>query len=572
MSWEQVLPFMHQETCADFFESLDSSFCVNEDVGARLSRGPTWCYVSPGCKRLNGGSSGEGSTWKVCGPGDPALGDLSPTELLKLATHDELNFGTLMKAAYTAKADVWRDLEEIWWFGDSDRKKDAATVSVYEVQADGYGDKVIEHGDTLWGVNVDKGSRTGYTLACMAGCEVPAAVPQTFPDPAVERSCECQNWKDLYASGRAQCGEAHELAFPTRMSGLSVQQVLPFVQLDFCTNFFEKLDNNVCVPIDAGLEISARWFGKSWCFVSPECSDLNGGGRAPSGLNWKACSNTQELVQTMPVDPFADLFVVGFASDARGRYEWQDAVQWLREAQLVAHPGLPRFFLRGAPRRSLLPANVRQMDNANLLHGVEWLKQARGSSYATLALSVAKSFHSLRGRSVQNLPFRTQGDFTPSDEAVSSPHVRAGASKDDDLVDFPPNLGFPVAESSLAPLSSLVAGAAASYVNDLAVVPILLLVFIVVLSLARISGRLLLSCRQRQGLLFGFGLQSVSRSKACQTVSTPTPRRIVVARAVATTGATRDFSAPLSTDPFRPSTMLGVQTMVDERRRPYRTP
>lgn len=103
-------------------------------------------------------------------------------------------------------------------------------------------------------------------------------------------SCTCQNWKQTYASKKAQCGQSNEFFLATGLHAPSPKVRSELGQKlggEFCTRFFETLNTNVCVNVNMGN------FGKdcgTWCYVSADCADATA--VPSSAVSWKQCSAT----------------------------------------------------------------------------------------------------------------------------------------------------------------------------------------------------------------------------------------------------------------------------------------
>lgn len=96
--------------------------------------------------------------------------------------------------------------------------------------------------------------------------------------------CECLNWKQVYESGRLLCGEGWEFAFdypygpPKNYEWARfAPHTLGFTYYEFCSSFFQRMNNNYCVNIQHHTYGMPGNAAKQWCYVSKECQDLNGG-------------------------------------------------------------------------------------------------------------------------------------------------------------------------------------------------------------------------------------------------------------------------------------------------------
>lgn len=105
---------------------------------------------------------------------------------------------------------------------------------------------------------------------------------------AEEDPCQCLNWKEVYASGKAVCGEALEFwsifGGRTNMSleeAVFMERVIGWTHYEICTGFLERMDNNYCVNIANHQYETLEWHAGQWCYVSRDCNELNGGHKVP---------------------------------------------------------------------------------------------------------------------------------------------------------------------------------------------------------------------------------------------------------------------------------------------------
>lgn len=111
---------------------------------------------------------------------------------------------------------------------------------------------------------------------------------------AAKDTCECLNWAPLYmtktnpsdAYARALCGEGLEW-MPGRQPPTDLSQIwsapywMGFSYHEFCASFYMRMNNNYCVNTGM-VEYGTQGFeGETWCYVSNECTELNGGFRVP---------------------------------------------------------------------------------------------------------------------------------------------------------------------------------------------------------------------------------------------------------------------------------------------------
>lgn len=126
-------------------------------------------------------------------------------------------------------------------------------------------------------------------LATMA--TMVAATKMSFLHTEASRdSCTCKNWKETYANG-VDCGSNLEFFLATGKTSLSnplLSQVKAGMGDEFCTRFYETLDDNYCVNVNMGDDQG------EWCFVDSSCSNLRGGAPTLGGVSWKKCEHGQD--------------------------------------------------------------------------------------------------------------------------------------------------------------------------------------------------------------------------------------------------------------------------------------
>jgi len=131
-------------------------------------------------------------------------------------------------------------------------------------------------------------------------------------------SCTCLSWQETYAKGSAQCGDAFEFStisqwlhadnmhltdvnanFPTTaenwMTSEDKTQGWEPLHGEYCGLFLNVLDNK-CIKV-ASDNRATEWYGQSWCYVSSECQNLNGGVRVPGKtVSAKFCTEAEDDV------------------------------------------------------------------------------------------------------------------------------------------------------------------------------------------------------------------------------------------------------------------------------------
>jgi hypothetical protein len=178
--------------------------------------------------------------------------------------------------------------------------------------------------------------------------------------------CTCLSWKQVYASGDANCGDAFELATWTQKNHREMAPNKRLVGADastdpnhgwpstaqaymdselkksaweplhdqFCTRFFLKADSNTCVKV-APTSSDSEWFGQSWCYVDSQCQSLNGGVRVEGkSVSAKMC--------TVDEDDMLSQKTIGELA------AWQEEVGVIQGTKQDHHPGALHFIVKMA--------------------------------------------------------------------------------------------------------------------------------------------------------------------------------------------------------------------------------
>lgn len=121
--------------------------------------------------------------------------------------------------------------------------------------------------------------------------------------------CDCMPWADVYFSGKASCGRAEELYFLSKYgfsSAYAATEPITGLPHKVCVDFFKNFLTPSCVNVDLYPIPRDEMSDKTWCYVSNDCDELNGGefatnqiGFAQGGwhnlestgtLSWKICT------------------------------------------------------------------------------------------------------------------------------------------------------------------------------------------------------------------------------------------------------------------------------------------
>eukprot|EP00408_Alexandrium_pacificum_P011218 CAMPEP_0171232696 /NCGR_PEP_ID=MMETSP0790-20130122/40539_1 /TAXON_ID=2925 /ORGANISM="Alexandrium catenella, Strain OF101" /LENGTH=216 /DNA_ID=CAMNT_0011698935 /DNA_START=75 /DNA_END=722 /DNA_ORIENTATION=+ len=106
--------------------------------------------------------------------------------------------------------------------------------------------------------------------------------------------CACRNWKKAYAEGAVRCGQTNEYFHNTHVHSLTpsqLEEANQFFGLQFCTAFFEAMNDNACVNMDME---KAPGVSGQWCYVDAACADLTGGAKVNDKVSWKNCTEGED--------------------------------------------------------------------------------------------------------------------------------------------------------------------------------------------------------------------------------------------------------------------------------------
>lgn len=101
-------------------------------------------------------------------------------------------------------------------------------------------------------------------------------------------ACACLNWKSAYQRG-VTCGETNEFYLATGKSSLPLEYLEGARKAlgdEFCTRFYETIDDNYCVNINMGTDVG------QWCYVDKACAEKDAEwsmAHAEKPIAWKKC-------------------------------------------------------------------------------------------------------------------------------------------------------------------------------------------------------------------------------------------------------------------------------------------
>lgn len=144
-------------------------------------------------------------------------------------------------------------------------------------------------------------------------------------DPA--NKCKCLNWQTVYKDYAVECGVGSEM-YHLAKYGLSPRKLEgEDIGFRFCLEFFQVLDNNLCVNADWTTYMGSgkAWHGQQWCYVSAECDELNGGDAVPDYVS-------KPLDDAIPHMKFSDKLEVSWKICKQGE---DDMLRYKTPSQLV---------------------------------------------------------------------------------------------------------------------------------------------------------------------------------------------------------------------------------------------
>jgi len=184
---------------------------------------------------------------------------------------------------------------------------------------------------------VTPGVTVQQDAGCKAGsCEDTVSLLQNELLKSVHRSkpsakradaCQCLNWKETFAAGLVECGQGFEftraLGYPQATYG-TAEEWLQHVQnkdtlhtlqgyfnAEFCESFYKRFDDTKCAR--TAMDSSpTEWYGKSWCYVSKECSSAMAVADAQVSVKLCEAGKDSQLSDMDPVDLMAYGQKMGF--------------------------------------------------------------------------------------------------------------------------------------------------------------------------------------------------------------------------------------------------------------------
>mmetsp|Transcript_101268 Transcript_101268/g.287144 ORF Transcript_101268/g.287144 Transcript_101268/m.287144 type:complete len:253 (-) Transcript_101268:106-864(-) len=134
-----------------------------------------------------------------------------------------------------------------------------------------------------------------------------------------DTACKCKNWKEVYDSKLAACGDGLEI-MTTPGDGVPVMyRTTEATKTIVCQRFYQKLNLDMCVNRNVGKDEG------TWCYVDKTCNRLHGGQQL-GNLSWKMCGRGDASLRDQTPDK---LFNLALSADI-----------WFGGVTKMAYPGL----------------------------------------------------------------------------------------------------------------------------------------------------------------------------------------------------------------------------------------
>lgn len=112
-------------------------------------------------------------------------------------------------------------------------------------------------------------------------------------------SCGCRNWRGVYETGDAVCGQASEFFLLLHSHSPKVdgdwQLAEKFLGKLLCEEFLHRFDSTRCLNVNWGMD------NGTWCYVDEGCGHLNGGYKLfNASASWKNCGPEDSKLGDLP--------------------------------------------------------------------------------------------------------------------------------------------------------------------------------------------------------------------------------------------------------------------------------
>ncbi|CAK0891242.1 unnamed protein product, partial [Prorocentrum cordatum] len=124
------------------------------------------------------------------------------------------------------------------------------------------------------------GQRTAAGVDAGTDAESSTGLRSMLGENSGKEDCGCLNWAATYYDQKAFCGRANELYFLAKHgfnNGYAATEPITGLPHKVCWDFFANFNSTACVNVDLMPFPADNQTGSQWCYVNPDCQQLNGG-------------------------------------------------------------------------------------------------------------------------------------------------------------------------------------------------------------------------------------------------------------------------------------------------------
>lgn len=124
------------------------------------------------------------------------------------------------------------------------------------------------------------GQRTVTSVDAGTDAESATGLRSMLGENSGSGDCGCLNWAATYYEQKAYCGRANELYFLAKHgfnNGYAATEPITGLPHKVCWDFFANFNTTSCVNVDLMPFPADNQSGMQWCYVNPDCQQLNGG-------------------------------------------------------------------------------------------------------------------------------------------------------------------------------------------------------------------------------------------------------------------------------------------------------
>jgi hypothetical protein len=124
------------------------------------------------------------------------------------------------------------------------------------------------------------GQRTATSVDTGTDSNSASGLRSMLGENSGREDCGCLNWAATYYTQKAYCGRANELYFLAKHgfnNGYAATEPITGLPHKVCWDFFANFNSTACVNVDLMPFPADNQTGSQWCYVNPDCQQLNGG-------------------------------------------------------------------------------------------------------------------------------------------------------------------------------------------------------------------------------------------------------------------------------------------------------